>query len=149
MKINLYLWEKNGVMIPSVLFPRFFKWLGLCLVVAGFAMNALLQPDVDDLTDGTGLLVQVMILAGLLFISGAREKYEDEFIKYYRLVSLQWAVLLLIVLRVFYKAMAWYTADESWTPHFQVNALLIFYLAFFYYQLYVKDRLLKLFGKGE
>jgi|GEM_PF-881337 len=136
-------------MIPYLLFPRFFKWLGLGLVVAGFGTVALMQPDVDDFSDGLGLLVQIMILAGLLFISCARETYEDEFIKYYRLVSLQWAVLLLIVLRVSYKVMAWYTADAGWTPHFQVNALLIFYLAFFYYQLHLKDKLMNLFGKKE
>lgn len=136
-------------MIPYLLFPRFFKWLGLGLVIAGFATDALTQSNVDDLSDGTGLLVQIMILAGLLFMSCAREKFEDEFIKYYRLVSLQWAVLLLIVLRVSYKVVAWYTADADWTPHFQVNALLIFYLAFFYYQLYLKDRLMNLFGKRD
>ena len=136
-------------MIPSLLFPRFFKWPGLLLVIAGYTMAGLLQPNFDDLSDGHALLVQIMILTGFLFISCAREKYEDEFIKYYRLVSLQWAVLILIVLRVFYKIMAWYTADAGWTPHFQVNALLIFYLALFYYQLYVKDSLLKLFGKKE
>lgn len=136
-------------MIPSLLFPRFFKWIGLCLVIAGYTTGVLLEPDFDDLSDGSGLLVQIMILAGFLFIACAREKYEDEFIKYYRLVSLQWAVLILIVLRVFYKLMAWYTADVSWTPHFQVNALLIFYLALFYYQLYIRDRVLRLFRKSE
>lgn len=136
-------------MIPYLLFPRFFKWLGLCMVMTGFTIGGLMQPNLDDLTDGLALLIQILILAGLLFISCARETYEDEFIKYYRLVSLQWAVLLLIVLRVSYKIIAWYTADESWTPHFQVNALLIFYLAFFYYQLYVKDKLMSLFGKKE
>lgn len=118
-------------------------------MIAGFATDALMQPNVDDPRDGLGLLIQIMILAGLLFICCAREKFEDEFIRYYRLVSLQWAVLLLIVLRVSYKVIAWYTADESWTPHFQVNALLIFYLAFFYYQLYLKDRLRSLFAKKE
>lgn len=135
-------------MIPSLLFPRFFKWLGLCLVVAGFISASLLAPDLDDPADGSGLLVQVMILAGLLLVCCARERYEDEFIKYYRLVSLQWAVLLFIVLRLFFKFMAWYTADASWMPQFQVNALLIFYLAFFYYQLYMKDLVMKLFRKS-
>ncbi len=136
-------------MIPYLLFPRFFKWLGLCLVIAGFVTGAVVQPDLDDVRNGTGLLVQIMILAGLLFLCCAREKFEDEFIRYYRLVSLQWAVLLLIVLRVSYKIIAWYTGDTGWTPQFQVNALLIFYLAFFYYQLYLKDRLMNLFGKRD
>lgn len=145
----MYICFQKEAMIPYLLFPRFFKWFGLGLVIAGFVTGALMQPNVDDLSDGTGLLVQVMILAGLLFISCAREKFEDEFIKYYRLVSLQWAVLLLIVLRVSYKVIAWYTADAGWTPHFQVNALLIFYLAFFYYQLYLKDRLMNVFGKRD
>ena len=141
--------QKKIRMIPFLLFPRIFKWLGLCLVVAGYVTGGLTEPNLDDPGDGLGLLVQIMILFGFLFISCAREKYEDEFIKYYRLVSLQWAVLLLIVLRVFYKTMAWYTNDEGWMPHFQVNALLILYLAFFYYQLYLKDRVMRLFGKKE
>lgn len=136
-------------MIPYLLFPRVFKWLGLGLAIAGFGIASMTNPDVDDPSDGLGLLVQVMILAGLLCVSCARESREDEFIRYYRLVSLQWAVLLFIVLRVSYKIIAWYTADASWTPHFQVNALLIFYLAFFYYQLHVKDRLKAFLTKGE
>lgn len=136
-------------MIPYILFPRFFKWLGVCLVIAGFIVAEITQPNLDDVTSGMGLLIQVMILAGLLCICCAREKMEDEFIRYYRLVSLQWAVVLLIVLRVFYKTMAWYTADESWTPHWQVNSLLIFYLLFFYYQLYVKEFVLKVFKKED
>lgn len=136
-------------MIPSILFPRYFKWLGLALVIGGFTTGVILEPNIEDLTNGTGLLIQVMVLAGLLFICSAREKAEDEFIKYYRLVSLQWAVALLIGLRVFYKVMAWYTADESWTPHWQVNAMLLFYLAFFYYQLYIREWIMKIFKKEQ
>jgi len=136
-------------MIPYILFPRFFKWLGLCLVIAGFVVGGITQPNLDDVTNGLGLLIQVMILAGLLFICCAKEKTEDEFIKYYRLVSLQWAVVLLIVLRVFYKTMTWYTSDVSWTPQWQVNSLLIFYLLFFYYQLYVKEVILKIVRKDQ
>ena len=135
-------------MIPSFLLPRYFKIVGILFFISGFVLDEIKRPDLMDLTNGTGLLVQVLILLGLLMICSAREKTEDEFIKYYRLTSLQWAVVLYIILRLFYKTMAWYTGNLNWTPHFQVNALLLFYLLFFYYQLYIKDFIVKLFRKG-
>lgn len=136
-------------MIPSFLLPRYFKLIGILFFIAGFVIDEIKQPDLSDLTNGTGLLVQVLILVGLLMVCSAKEKTEDEFIKYYRLTSLQWAVVVYIFLRLFYKTMAWYTGNLEWTPHWQVNSLLLIYLAFFYYQLYIKDFIVKQFKKGE
>ena len=136
-------------MIPYLLFPRFFKIIGLILVVIGFTIDFIKQPNVLDFTNGLGLLVQILILIGLLFICCSKQKIEDELIKYYRLTSLQWAVLILIILRVFYKTMAWAYADENWTPHWQINSLLMFYILFFYYQLYIKDVIVNLFNKTK
>lgn len=136
-------------MIPYLLFPRFFKLIGLLLVMLGYTIDFIKRPNLLDVTNGLGLLVQILVLIGLLFICCSKQKTEDELIKYYRLISLQWAVLILIMLRVFYKTMAWAFADESWTPHWQINALLIFYLLFFYYQLYVKDFIANMFNKTE
>jgi hypothetical protein len=136
-------------MSPSFLLPRYFKFIGILFFIAGYVIDELQQPDLSDLTNGTGLLIQVLILVGLLMICSAKEKTDDEFIKYYRLTSLQWAVVLYIFLRLFYKTMAWYTGNLGWTPHWQVNSLLLFYLAFFYYQLYIKDFIVKLFKRGE
>lgn len=136
-------------MIPYILLPRYFKLIGVLLYVSGFIIDALYKPDLSDVTNGLGLFIQVLILAGLLCMCCSKQKQEDEFIKYYRLTSLQWAVVIFICLRLFYKTMAWITADISWTPHWQVNALLLFYLVFFYYQLYVKYFIVKLFNKEE
>lgn len=134
-------------MIPYILFPRFFKLIGILLYVLGFALFFIYKPNLDDVTNGLGLLIQVFILFGLLFVCCSKEKFEDEFIKYYRLTSLQWAVVVFILLRLFYKTMAWFISDISWTPQWQVNSLLLIYLVFFYYQLYIKDFFMNLFKK--
>ena len=126
-------------MIPYILLPRFFKWIGLVMVVSGFIFASFYSYDLDDVTHSEGLMIQVSILLGYLFIAGAKQHIEDEMVRHIRLVSLQWSVFILIALRVFHKCMAFCTADSSWLPQWQVNALLLFYLALFYYQLYVKD----------
>ena len=119
--------------------PRFFKWIGLVMVVLGFVFASYYSFDLDDVTHSEGLMIQVSILLGYLFIAGAQQRTEDEMVRHIRLVSLQWSVFILIVLRVFHKFMAFYTGDSTWLPQWQVNALLLFYLALFYYQLYLKD----------
>lgn len=137
-------------MIPNILLPRFFKWIGLVLLVSGYVMAFTYDRDPDDVTHPQGLLLQVAILTGLLLIAGARQKMEDEMIKHIRLTSLQWSVFVFIALRVIYKCVAFYNADASWLPQWQVNSLLLFYLILFYYQAYIKDyaqRLLKKQGK--
>lgn len=134
-------------MIPYILLPRYFKLIGVLLYALGFMLLFMLAPNLDDVTNGTGLLVQVFILFGLLCVCCSKEKCEDEFIKYYRLTSLQWAVVVFILLRLFYKTMAWVSNDVSWAPQWQVNSMLLIYLMFFYYQLYVKDFIMKLFNK--
>lgn len=136
-------------MIPYILFPRFFKWLGLVVYLSGLALAYYLQPDFDDVTNGTGLLVQVLVLSGLVLICCSRQKFEDELIRHYRLKSLQWAVVVFIFLRLSYKTIAWLTSDPDWEPQWQVNALLLIYLLFFYYQLYVRDFISRLFIKDE
>jgi hypothetical protein len=134
-------------MIRSFLLPRYFKFIGIVFLTSGYIIGGVKEPDLSDLTDGLGLLIQVLILVGLLMVCGAKEKAEDEFIKYFRLTSLQCAVVLYIFLRLLYKTLAWYTGNLDWTPHWQVNSLLIFYLAFFYYQLYLRDFFANLFKR--
>ncbi len=87
------------------LFPYYFKWVGLGLIVAVhlpiihllFSMHA--HFDEND----TGLfnyhhvffvLTYVMIVIGLLMIAFSKEKIEDEHISQLRLDSLQWALYL-------------------------------------------------------
>jgi len=134
-------------MIPYILLPRYFKYIGLALVVTGFVSASFLTVDPDNLDHSQGLWIQLSILAGTLCIAGAREKTEDEMIRQIRLKSLQWSVFIFIGIRVFHKCMAFYTHDESWLPQWQSNSLVLFYLALFYYQMYVQHWLKRLFGK--
>lgn len=132
-------------MIPYIQFPRYFKFIGLTLYFLGFGLNFYLQPNILDSTNGTSILIQVLVMLGLLSICCAKQTHEDEFIQHCRLKSLQWAVLIFVLLRVSFKIMVWVTADISWTPNFQVNALLQIYLLIFYYQIFFKDFFINLF----
>lgn len=136
-------------MIPFAFLQNRFKWLGLSLVITGFTINFLAHPDMNLLSDGIGLLVQVLILTGLLIIICAKQKTEDEYINHVRLISLQWAVMLLILLRLIWKTIGYVTVDESWMPHWQVNSLLEFYLLFFYYTIWFKERVLNFFKTAK
>jgi hypothetical protein len=131
-------------MIPFAFLNNRFKWLGLALTIAGFLLFGAFTPNPATLKDGIGLLVQVLILAGLLIIICSRQKVEDEYIDHVRLISLQHAILFLIFIRLLWKTIGYFTADESWMPQWQVNSLLQFYLVIFYYRIYVKERLLNL-----
>ncbi len=136
-------------MIPSILLPRYCKWIGLALLLAGYAIGFTYGADPDDVNAPRGLFIQVAILTGLLLIAGAKEKMEDEMIRHVRLTSLQWSVFVLIVLRVVYKCIAFYTKDIAWLPQWQINSLLLFYLLLFYYQLYVREYLQRFFNGGN
>lgn len=132
-------------MIPFAFLHNRIKWLGLATVVAGFAIYFIYQPNLDVLADGKGLLVQTLILSGLTTIICSKQKQEDEYINHVRLIALQWAVILLIVLRLLWKTIGYVTADESWMPQWQVNSLLEFYLLFFYYGAWFRERFSNLF----
>lgn len=131
--------------MPYILLPNYFKWIGIAVFITGFALDHLLLPDLGDLSSGYGLLVQLVILAGLLLFTGARQRIEDELVKHYRLVALQWAVLVFILLRAGSKVYAWYTQDPAVYMEFGVNFLLETYVVLFYYLLFVKDRLTSFF----
>lgn len=131
-------------MIPFLQFPNFFKYIGLLLYCFGFGLLFYYQPKILDATKGISILIQDFVLLGLVFICNAKEKNEDEFIQHCRLKSLQWAVFVFIILRMFFKNMVWLTQNLDWTPNFQVNFLLQLYLLLFYYQIFFKDFLLNL-----
>lgn len=115
----------------SMVFPRFFKWLGLLLFILGAAIPY--EGDVDDITQPLGLLIQVATFTGLLFMAGSRLKEEDEWSQHIRLYSIQWALLLYMVIRIGMKAIAFYTRDPDWLPvSFQINMLLIIFIVLFY-----------------
>ena len=132
-------------MIPFPLLPRYFKFIGLFIYILGFILHYYFQPNILDSTNGISILIQLLILIGLLAICNARQIHEDEFIQHCRLKSLQYAVLIFVLLRVFFKIMVWITGDIYWSPQFQVNFLLQTYLVLFYYQVFLKDILISIF----
>jgi hypothetical protein len=139
-------------MLPYILLPRYFKIAGLLLFVAGYTLAIVARPDFTTVADGVSLLVQCTTLLGLLLIACSRQKVEDEMIRQIRLTSLQYAVVIFVLLRVTYKVTGYITKDESWMPQFQANFLVILYIATFYYQNNVRPWLSSVFtntGKNE
>jgi hypothetical protein len=133
-------------MIPYLLLPGYYKWVGAILVISGFVLNAYTTPDINNLASGLGLLVQVLILLGLLLFAGAKQTVEDELVKHYRLVSMQWAIVVFILARLSFKTFAWYQQIPSSDTDFGVNFLLEVYLLLFYYHQYIKHKLLGWFS---
>lgn len=136
-------------MIQFAFLPNWFKYIGLTMLFAGYFMGFYLHPDFTTVKDGLGLFVQVLILFGFLCLIFSKQKTEDEFINHHRLISLQWAVVILILLRLGYKLIGFITKDESWMPNWQVNSLLLFYVLIFYYKVIVKDWIANLFNRTK
>ena len=136
-------------MLPYILLPRHFKLTGLLLFIGAYIVAYYTNPDFNTVTNGPALLVQVMLLTGLLFIACAKEKVEDEMIRHIRLTSLQYAVVIFVLLRLGYKVTGYLTADESWMPHFQANFLVMLYIAIFYFQSRLKPWLHSLKHRAE
>lgn len=134
-------------MRSHILLPRYFKLIGFAFYLLGYIIYIIFKPNLTNLLNGLGLLIQVMILTGLLMMCFSKQKVEDEFIQYYRQTSLQWAVIVFVFLRLLYKTLAFVTQNLSWEPQWQVNALILIYLILFYYQLYIKDLVVKLVTK--
>ncbi len=136
-------------MNKNLLFPNYFKKIGLLLYFLGYGYAINYENDPDDVYHFQGLLIQLTILIGLLFISGAKEKIEDEMIQHLRLLSIKWAVFLMVLIRVFFKIIAFSFQNTTLLPNkFQMNFLFILYLILFYYHLYVKNFIIKLFNKN-
>jgi hypothetical protein len=137
-------------MLPFILLPNFCKYIGVLLYVSGFILAHLAQPNFDDFSDGMSLTVQIMLLIGLLLIACSKQRIEDEWMQHYRLVALQWSLVIYIAIRLFGKLMAYFLHDGNWQPEdFQINFLLLVYICLFHYFAVVKDRLYGLFkGTG-
>lgn len=135
-------------MLPSLLLPYRFKWAGLLVFATGLAIFYTLHPNPSDFRDGVALTGQILVLAGLLLIASSRQKTEDEFIQHCRLVSLQWSLLIFILLRLTYKCLAYFLNDPDWQPEgFQVNFLLMLYLVLFHYVAVIRHRVNALLSK--
>lgn len=105
--------------------------------------------DYSNINDGLALSIQVLILGGLLLIACSKQKVEDEMIRHIRLNSLQYAVVIFVLLRLSYKVIGYFTGDESWMPQFQANFLITLYILIFYYQLTIRPALVQLITKTQ
>jgi hypothetical protein len=132
-------------MKSKLLFPNYFKLIGIFLYIGALTFALSYPHKPDDVMHYQGFLIQLSALAGLLFIAGASEKREDELINHYRLTSLKWSVFMLVLLRVLFKAIAFYTKDIDLLPsNLQTNFLLLLYIIIFYYQLHIKNFLIQI-----
>jgi hypothetical protein len=136
-------------MIPNILIPRFYKWIGLLIYAAGMVFAINYPYDPDNVNYPAGLFLQIAILLGLLLMISARLNVEDEMTQHIRLVSLQWAILIYILIRVIYKIIAFYALDMTWLPRHQVNFLLLIYLCLFYSQVYFLPWIFSKFSRDE
>jgi hypothetical protein len=138
------------LMKSKLLFPNYFKFIGVLLYIGAFCSAQFYTHNLDDVMYYQGFFVQLSALAGLLFIAGAREQREDELINHYRLTSVQWSVFILVLLRVLFKAIAFYTKDTDFLPiYLQTNFLLLLYIIIFYYQLHIKNFFFKILKRGN
>lgn len=116
----------------NMVFPRFFKWIGLALFITVMLIPSH-DADPDNVLDPLGLLLQICSFTGLLFMAGSRLKDEDEWSQHIRLNSIQWSLLIYMAIRIGMKIVAFSTRDEDWLPtHFQINMLLIIFIVLFY-----------------
>lgn len=144
---KVYIPLRKIKMFPFIILPRYFKLIGILLFVGGYIYAYLAQPDYSSIADGNSLAVQCMILFGLLFVTCSKEKVEDEMISQMRLTSLQYAVIIFVLLRLSYKLIGYLTKDESWMPTHQANFLLFLYILIFHFQTLIKPALAELFSK--
>jgi len=125
-------------MIPKILFPRYFKWVGLVIYLIMFIYGGYYGQiyKLDDVNFSTGLYIQLGIFAGLIMMIYAKLKVEDEMTTQIRMVSLQWAILVFIILRITFKSIAFYYKNSDLLPKYQINSLLLIYLILLYSQVY-------------
>lgn len=126
-------------MIPKILFPRYFKWVGLVIYLIMFIYGGYYGQihKLDDVNFSTGLYIQLGIFIGLIMMIYAKLKVEDEMTTQIRMVSLQWAILAFIILRITFKSLAFYTKNSDFLPKYQINTLLLIYLILLYSQVYL------------
>jgi hypothetical protein len=137
-------------MKSKLLFPNYFKFIGILLYLGALTSAQFYTHNLDDVRYYQGFLVQISALVGLLFIAGAREKREDELINHYRLTSIQWSVFILVLSRVLFKAIAFYTKDADFLPtNLQTSFLLLLYIVIFYYQLHIKNFFFRILKRGK
>jgi hypothetical protein len=137
-------------MIPLIKLPAYFKWVGILVFITSFYISTAGKHTIEDVSKTELLIIQLTQLLGLLCIACAKEKTEDERVRNIRLTSLQWAVILFVIIRVSFKITAYSLKDTSYLPG-EINTLvlLLLYIFLFHFQLHVFYRLIGIFKPGK
>ncbi len=114
------------------LLPTYFKWIGLAGYIIAGVLISNYAFDLDDVEKPTGLILQLLTLLSLVLIIFSKQRVEDEFVIHKRLQALQISILIIVLLRIFFKSLAFWFQDTNWMPQFQINFLLLVYIIVFH-----------------
>ncbi|MEJ5993960.1 hypothetical protein WG904_05945 [Pedobacter sp. Du54] len=138
----------------SLLLPNKYKVLGWIIFLIAAGLHLLITifdisfPKVEfqlikgyDWADASGLdeILFSFVLIGLLLISFAKEKNEDEYISFLRLKSWQWAVLISYGILFFANWLIYGTMYLAFMVYNMFTVLLVFIIKF-NYSLYMLKR---------
>lgn len=115
------------------LLPSYFKWIGLAGYIVAGVLVSNYTFDLDDVQKPTGLSLQLIALLSLVIIIFSKQRVEDEFVIHKRLQALQISILIIVLLRIFFKSLAFWFQDTAWMPQFQINFLLLIYIIVFHF----------------
>lgn len=139
-------------MIPQILLPRFFKWIGLVIYIFSIVYLIYNHDEIQNLNnvfDSRGYFIQIGAFLGLFFMISARLKIEDEMTTQIRTKSFQWALIIFITYQLFFMTLGFYFHDKKWFPKGAINLLLLIYLIIFYSQVYFFPWVKSKFTKNE
>lgn len=131
------------------LLPHFFKYIGIVLYIGVLIGSNYYPYDLDNVLYTNGLYIQCIALISLIVVIYSKEKIEDELVKHNRLKSLQFALLVFIVVRLLSKVIAFAKVDASLLPQQQINFLLLIYIVIFYCLNYIFPWLSQTFSKSS
>jgi hypothetical protein len=131
------------------LFPYYFKFIGLILIIAHVFVVALWPYDVSRHDTGLYtpghiyfLTTLLLMVVGLLLVAFSKEKIEDEQIAQLRLDSLQWALYLNYALMIISLSI---TRGWAGIEIFRINLWvpLLFFIIRFRWKIFQNNRLIK------
>lgn len=127
-------------MIPQVLIPRFYKWIGLALylsvLVYLFIEDTQSGVNFRDFQNPVSFWVQFLAFIGLFMMLSARLKHEDERTTQLRLNSFQWGTVLFILNQLKSLALCYYYETAVYLPKSGINLMLLICIIIFYFQAY-------------
>lgn len=139
-------------MIPQILLPRYFKWIGLIIYLSSIFYAIAFLDEIQNLNnvhDYRGYVIQIGAFVGLFLMISARLKIEDEMSSQIRTKSFQWALLIFISYQLFFMTLGFIFQDKKWFPKGAINLLLLIYLFIMYIQVYFLPWINSKFQKNE